>query len=69
MVARGFVIETADGEFGICGFSAQHARLIATDATAREEFHRLQPLEVERRRAWVSDPKHDRFANGGASAH
>jgi DNA helicase-2/ATP-dependent DNA helicase PcrA len=52
VVGPGFVIRREDGDVGLCGNVANHARLVALDPRTRDEFARLQVLEAERRRAW-----------------
>jgi len=52
VVGPGFVIRREDGDVGLCGNLANHARLVAADIRVRDEFARLQVLESERRRAW-----------------
>jgi hypothetical protein len=51
-VGPGFVVRREDGDVGLCGKVANHARLVAADVRVRDAFARLQVLEAERRRAW-----------------
>ena len=53
VVGRGYVITTATERLGICGLSADHERLVASDPAARREFDRLKNLDRERRRDWA----------------
>ena len=44
VVAAQYVLDSDEGEVGICGIAAAHARLISIDPIARAEFERLTEL-------------------------
>ena len=44
VVAAQYILDSDEGEVGICGIAAAHARLISIDPTARAEFERLTDL-------------------------